>query len=46
MLPGDVYYTGTPEGVSPVKPGDTIRLRSVPDLGELVIKVRAHVIGG
>lgn len=46
LLPGDVYYTGTPEGVSPVKPGDTIRLRSVPALGELVINVRAHVIGG
>lgn len=44
LYPGDVYYTGTPEGVGPVKPGDVIHGRSVPKLGELVIGVRAHVI--
>jgi 2-keto-4-pentenoate hydratase/2-oxohepta-3-ene-1,7-dioic acid hydratase in catechol pathway len=42
LYPGDVYYTGTPEGVGPVKPGDVIACRSVPALGELKIKVRAH----
>ena len=42
LYPGDVYYTGTPEGVGPVKPGDQIRARSVPSLGELRIEVRAH----
>jgi 2-keto-4-pentenoate hydratase/2-oxohepta-3-ene-1,7-dioic acid hydratase in catechol pathway len=42
LYPGDVYYTGTPEGVGPVKPGDWIRCRSAPSLGELRIQVRAH----
>jgi 2-keto-4-pentenoate hydratase/2-oxohepta-3-ene-1,7-dioic acid hydratase in catechol pathway len=44
LYPGDVYYTGTPEGVGPVKPGDTITLKSLPQLGELKIQVRAHEI--
>jgi 2-keto-4-pentenoate hydratase/2-oxohepta-3-ene-1,7-dioic acid hydratase in catechol pathway len=42
LYPGDLYYTGTPEGVGPVKPGDWIRLNSLPQLGELKIQVRAH----
>jgi 2,4-diketo-3-deoxy-L-fuconate hydrolase len=42
LYPGDVYYTGTPEGVGPVKPGDWIRCRSAPARGELRIQVRAH----
>jgi 2-keto-4-pentenoate hydratase/2-oxohepta-3-ene-1,7-dioic acid hydratase in catechol pathway len=42
LYPGDIYYTGTPEGVGPVKPGDLIRCNSVPALGELRIAVRAH----
>jgi len=41
LYPGDVYYTGTPEGVGPVKPGDTMRGRSAPMLGELEVAVRA-----
>ncbi len=45
LYPGDVYYTGTPEGVGPVKPGDWIRCRSAPALGELRIQVRAHEVG-
>ena len=40
LYPGDVYYTGTPEGVGPVKPGDRLSGRSVPQLGELQIDVR------
>jgi 2-keto-4-pentenoate hydratase/2-oxohepta-3-ene-1,7-dioic acid hydratase in catechol pathway len=40
LYPGDVYYTGTPEGVGPVKPGDRLSGRSVPALGELVVEVR------
>jgi 2-keto-4-pentenoate hydratase/2-oxohepta-3-ene-1,7-dioic acid hydratase in catechol pathway len=41
LYPGDVYYTGTPQGVSPVKPGDVLRGKC--DLvGEFEIKVRAH----
>lgn len=45
LYPGDVYYTGTPEGVAPVKPGDTIRVVADPALGVLEIKCRAHEIG-
>jgi 2-keto-4-pentenoate hydratase/2-oxohepta-3-ene-1,7-dioic acid hydratase in catechol pathway len=40
LYPGDVYYTGTPEGVGPVKPGDRLRGRSVEPLGELRTLVR------
>src|SRR5271170_5142416 len=46
LYPGDLVYTGTPEGVGPVKPGDVIVCRSSPVLGELTVKVRAHEIGG
>jgi len=45
LYPGDVYYTGTPHGVSPVKPGDVLRIDSEP-IGGFEIKVRAHQIGG
>jgi 2,4-diketo-3-deoxy-L-fuconate hydrolase len=45
LHPGDVYYTGTPEGVGPVKPGDTVTCTSAPVLGELKIAVRAHAAG-
>jgi 2-keto-4-pentenoate hydratase/2-oxohepta-3-ene-1,7-dioic acid hydratase in catechol pathway len=41
LYPGDVYYTGTPQGVSPVQPGDVLRAKSDP-IGEFEIKVRAH----
>ena len=41
LYPGDIYFTGTPEGVAPVKPGDVIRAQCGP-IGELEIKVRAH----
>ncbi len=45
LYPGDLVYTGTPEGVSPVQPGDVIVCRSAPALGELRIGVRAHERG-
>ena len=45
LYPGDLVYTGTPDGVSPVKPGDSIVCRSSPVLGELKIAVRAHELG-
>ena len=45
LYPGDLVYTGTPEGVSPVKPGDSIVCRSHPALGELKIGVRPHQLG-
>jgi 2,4-didehydro-3-deoxy-L-rhamnonate hydrolase len=46
LYPGDLIYTGTPEGVGPVKPGDTIVCRSSPVLGELKIAVRGHEASG
>ena len=46
LYPGDLIYTGTPEGVGPVKPGDVIVCRSSPVLGELKVAVRAHDAGG
>ncbi|MDB5509871.1 MAG: 5-carboxymethyl-2-hydroxymuconate delta-isomerase [Hyphomicrobiales bacterium] len=46
LHPGDLLYTGTPEGVGPVKPGDVIRVNSLPALGEMKIAVRAHDIAG
>jgi 2,4-diketo-3-deoxy-L-fuconate hydrolase len=42
LYPGDIYYTGTPEGVGPVKPGDWLVAQSSPPLGELRVPVRAH----
>lgn len=45
LYPGDVYYTGTPEGVAPVKPGDWIRVVADPALGELKIQCREHMVG-
>jgi fumarylpyruvate hydrolase len=38
LEPGDVIYTGTPEGVGPVKPGDVIRV-GIDRLGELAVKI-------
>jgi len=46
LYPGDLIYTGTPEGVGPVKPGDIIVCRSSPVLGELKVAVRTHDAGG
>jgi 2,4-didehydro-3-deoxy-L-rhamnonate hydrolase len=40
-----VLYTGTPEGVSPIKPGDTIVARIDP-IGEMSVSVRMHRAGG
>ncbi len=45
LYPGDLIYTGTPDGVGPIKPGDTIVCRSSPLLGELKIGVSAHELG-
>jgi 2,4-didehydro-3-deoxy-L-rhamnonate hydrolase len=45
FYPGDVLYTGTPEGVSPVKPGDTM-LACIEPIGEMRVPVRAHRPGG
>jgi 2,4-diketo-3-deoxy-L-fuconate hydrolase len=41
LYPGDVYYTGTPQGVAAVKPGDMLR-GSCDQIGAFEIAVRAH----
>ncbi|MDQ3070101.1 MAG: fumarylacetoacetate hydrolase family protein [Acidobacteriota bacterium] len=38
LLPGDVILTGTPSGVGPLKPGDTVRVR-IEGIGELSNRV-------
>ena len=38
LHPGDVLYTGTPEGVGPIKPGETI-VASIDGIGEMTVKV-------
>jgi 2-keto-4-pentenoate hydratase/2-oxohepta-3-ene-1,7-dioic acid hydratase in catechol pathway len=40
LLPGDVIFTGTPDGVGPVVPGDIIRA-SIEKVGEMEVNVRA-----
>jgi len=40
LLPGDVIATGTPSGVGPMKPGDTIEIR-ISGIGSLINKVVA-----
>jgi len=44
LYPGDAFYTGTPSGVGPVKPGDVITVES-PLIGAMTVPVRAHVQG-
>jgi 2,4-didehydro-3-deoxy-L-rhamnonate hydrolase len=44
LHPGDIYFTGSPAGVGPVKPGDVLRARC-DRIGMLEIKARAHEIG-
>jgi 2-keto-4-pentenoate hydratase/2-oxohepta-3-ene-1,7-dioic acid hydratase in catechol pathway len=41
LHPGDVLYTGTPDGVGEVTPGDIMRMES-PPIGEMTIAVKAH----
>jgi len=38
LEPGDVIFTGTPEGVGPVKKGDTMKV-GVERLGEVTVCV-------
>ncbi|MCK9917452.1 fumarylacetoacetate hydrolase family protein [Microbacteriaceae bacterium K1510] len=40
LHPGDVIFTGTPEGVAPVKPGDTICAK-IAGIGEMTVNVRS-----
>jgi 2-keto-4-pentenoate hydratase/2-oxohepta-3-ene-1,7-dioic acid hydratase in catechol pathway len=40
LHPGDVFFTGTPEGVSPIEPGNVIHA-SIERIGSMDVKVRA-----
>jgi 2-keto-4-pentenoate hydratase/2-oxohepta-3-ene-1,7-dioic acid hydratase in catechol pathway len=40
LYPGDVISTGTPEGVSPIVPGDTV-IATIDKIGSMEVKVRA-----
>ncbi|HTT60930.1 MAG TPA: fumarylacetoacetate hydrolase family protein [Bryobacteraceae bacterium] len=40
LYPGDIISTGTPEGVSPIVPGDTVVAR-IDKIGSMEVKVRA-----
>jgi len=44
LHPGDLIFSGTPEGVGPVKPGDEIRA-GIQGVGELVIRVAPEYAG-
>jgi 2-keto-4-pentenoate hydratase/2-oxohepta-3-ene-1,7-dioic acid hydratase in catechol pathway len=45
LYPGDVIFTGTPEGVSPIQPGDEVRA-SIERIGSMDVRVRAAETGG
>jgi 2-keto-4-pentenoate hydratase/2-oxohepta-3-ene-1,7-dioic acid hydratase in catechol pathway len=46
LHPGDIISTGTPEGVSPIVPGDVI-VATIEKIGSMEVKVRAaHAVGG
>jgi 2-keto-4-pentenoate hydratase/2-oxohepta-3-ene-1,7-dioic acid hydratase in catechol pathway len=40
LHPGDVVFTGTPEGVSPIEPGDEI-VATIQHIGSMSVRVRA-----
>jgi len=40
LHPGDVVFTGTPEGVSPIEPGDEI-VATIQSIGTMAVSVRA-----
>jgi 2,4-didehydro-3-deoxy-L-rhamnonate hydrolase len=44
LYPGDLIFSGTPEGVGPVKPGDEIRA-GIQSVGELAIRVAPEYAG-
>jgi 2-keto-4-pentenoate hydratase/2-oxohepta-3-ene-1,7-dioic acid hydratase in catechol pathway len=41
LHPGDVIFTGTPEGVSPIEPGDSI-VATIERIGTMAVSVRAN----
>jgi 2-keto-4-pentenoate hydratase/2-oxohepta-3-ene-1,7-dioic acid hydratase in catechol pathway len=43
LLPGDIISTGTPAGIGPIQPGDTVRI-AVEGVGELVNRVEESTV--
>jgi 2-keto-4-pentenoate hydratase/2-oxohepta-3-ene-1,7-dioic acid hydratase in catechol pathway len=41
LRPGDVIASGTPEGVGPMAPGDTVRIE-IESVGDMTVTVREH----
>ncbi|WP_457580767.1 fumarylacetoacetate hydrolase family protein [Ensifer canadensis] len=41
LYPGDVIFTGTPQGVGPIRPGDNL-VAACEDLGEMEVAVRTY----
>jgi 2,4-didehydro-3-deoxy-L-rhamnonate hydrolase len=41
LLPGDVLLTGTPDGVGPIQPGDSIQ-SSISSIGTMVTRVKSN----
>lgn len=44
LHPGDLIFSGIPEGVGPVKPGDEIRA-GIEGIGELAVRVAPDYAG-
>jgi len=44
LQPGDVIFTGTPEGVGPVKPGDEIE-GSIAGVGTIALRIGSALAG-
>jgi 2-keto-4-pentenoate hydratase/2-oxohepta-3-ene-1,7-dioic acid hydratase in catechol pathway len=44
LHPGDLLFTGTPEGVSPIEPGDRI-VATIDQIGTMQVETRADVSG-
>jgi 2,4-diketo-3-deoxy-L-fuconate hydrolase len=42
LLPGDVIFTGTPEGVGPIKPGQTITA-AIEGIGDIRVDIRGDL---
>ena len=41
LLPGDVVITGTPQGIAPMQPGDTVEVE-IEGIGVLRNKIQAE----
>jgi 2-keto-4-pentenoate hydratase/2-oxohepta-3-ene-1,7-dioic acid hydratase in catechol pathway len=41
LYPGDIIFTGTPQGVGPIRPGDTL-LASCEELGKMTVETVSH----